>query len=312
MTPRPLGATAVAAGAVVALAVLAASAGPAGWRAPWQWDVIVLELRAPRVVLAAIVGASLAVAGLALQVLLHNDLAEPYVLGLSGGASAGAVAALATGAFAPGAGAAAGAVVAAGMVRAIARGPFDPSRLLLAGIALGAIGASITGVFLAAAPPERLLRAATFWLFGGIGTPHWPALLAPAAVLAVAATWMLARAERLDRLGLGVDTATALGVDVPRLRRGVLVAAVALTAATVAVAGMIGFVGLVAPHLARRWTGASVRRCLPAAALGGASMLIAADLAARTALAPREMPVGLITALVGGPFFLWQLQRRLA
>jgi iron complex transport system permease protein len=132
------------------------------------------------------------------------------------------------------------------------------------------------------------------------------------AVLAIAGAWMLARAERLDRLGLGTDTATALGVDVPRLRRAVMLAVVALTAATVAVAGMIGFVGLIAPHIARRWVGASVRRCLPAAALGGAGMVIIADLAARTAIAPREVPVGLVTALVGGPFFLWQLQRRTA
>ena len=308
MTNHPRLALALLAAAVIVLAVVAACAGPAGWRAPWQWDAIVLELRAPRVALGAVVGASLALAGLALQVLLCNDLAEPYVLGLSGGASAGAVASLTLGAFPPGAGAAAGAIAAAALVRRLARGPFDPARLLLAGIALGAIGSSLTGLLLAAAPPERLLRAATFWLLGGLGTPRWPAVLAPAVVLAVAGAWMLGRAERLDRLGLGADTAMALGVDVPRLRRGVLVAVVALTAATVAVAGMVGFVGLVAPHVARRITGASVRRCLPAAALAGAAMVIAADLVARTAIAPREVPVGLVTALVGGPFFLWQLR----
>jgi iron complex transport system permease protein len=296
--------------AVLTLAVFAACIGPAGWRAPWAWDAIVLELRAPRVALAAVVGASLAIAGLALQVLLHNDLAEPYVLGLSGGASAGAVLSLALGALPPGLGAAAGAVVAATLVRGVARGPFDPARLLLAGIALGAVGSSVTGLVLAAAPPERLMRAATFWLFGGLGTPHWRAVLVPALVLGLAGAWMLRRAERLDRLGLGADTATALGVDVPGLRRGVLLAVVGLTAATVAVAGMVGFVGLIAPHVARRWVGASVRRCLPAAALGGAAIVIVADLAARTAIAPREVPVGLVTALVGGPFFLWQLQRR--
>lgn len=298
--------------ALVALAVLAASTGPAGWRAPWQWDPIVLELRAPRVVLAAVVGASLAIAGVALQTLLHNDLAEPYVLGLSGGASAGAVAALAVGVVPPGAGAAAGALTAAALVRALARGPFDPTRLLLAGVALGAVGSSVTGLLVTLAPPERLLRASTFWLFGGLGTPSWPAVLVPALVLAIAGAWMLGRAERLDRLGLGTDTASALGVDVVRLRRGVLVAVVALTAATVAVAGMVGFVGLIAPHAARRWVGASIRRCLPAAAIGGAALVIVADLVARTAVAPREVPVGLVTALVGGPFFLWQLQRRMA
>lgn len=295
--------------ALIALALLAACVGPTGWRAPWAWDPIVLELRAPRVVLAAVVGASLAIAGVALQTLLHNDLAEPYVLGLSGGASAGAAASLTVGGVPPGAGAAAGALTAAALVRALARGPFDPTRLLLAGIALGAVGSSVTGLLVALAPPDRLLRATTFWLFGGLGTPTWPAVLVPAVALVVAGTWMLHRAERLDRLGLGSDTASALGVDVPRLRRGVLVAVVALTATTVAVAGMVGFVGLIAPHAARRLVGASIRRCLPAAALGGAALVIVADLAARTAVAPREVPVGLVTALVGGPFFLWQLQR---
>jgi iron complex transport system permease protein len=309
---QPLAPIAVLALGVGGLAVAAACMGPAGWRAPWAWDAIVLELRAPRVVLGAIVGASLAIAGVALQTLLHNDLAEPYVLGLSGGASAGAVASIATGMLVPGVGAAAGAVVAAALVRGIARGPFDPTRLLLAGVALGAIGSSVTGLVIAAAPPERLLRASTFWLFGGLGSPRWRALLVPAGVLGVAGAWMLARAERLDRLGLGADTASALGVDVPRLRRGVMLAVVALTATTVALAGMIGFVGLIAPHIARRWAGASIRACLPAAALGGAGIVVAADLVARTAIAPREVPVGLVTALVGGPFFLWQLQRRTA
>lgn len=294
---------------VVAIALIAACAGPAGWRAPWRWDPIVLELRAPRVALAAVVGASLALAGVAMQALLHNDLAEPYVLGLSGGASAGAIGALAAGLVPAGAGAALGALAAVALVRALARGPFDPTRLLLAGVAVGAVGSSVTGLLISLAPPDRLLRAATFWLFGGLGTPRWPVVAAPAAILAIAALWLLRRAERIDRLSLGADAAASLGVDVPRLRRGVLIAVVALTAATVAAAGLVGFVGLIAPHAARRWVGAPIRRCLPVAALGGAILVIAADLAARTAAAPREVPVGLVTALVGGPFFLWQLQR---
>jgi iron complex transport system permease protein len=298
--------------AVVALGVIAICAGPAGWRAPWQWDDVVMALRAPRVVLAGVVGASLAVAGVTLQAIVHNDLAEPYVLGLSGGASAGAVLALACGVVPMGAGAALGALGAAALVRALARGPFDATRLLLAGVAVGAVCASITGLLVTLAPPDRLLRSATFWLFGGLGAPRWPALAAPAAILVIAVAWARARAERLDRLSLGADVATSLGVDVARVRRGALIAVVALTAITVAVAGLIGFVGLIAPHAARRWVGAPLRRCLPVAALGGALLVVAADLAARTAAAPREVPVGLVTALVGGPFFLWQLQRGLA
>jgi iron complex transport system permease protein len=297
---------------LVTAIVVAACAGPAGWRAPWRWDAIVLELRAPRVVLAACVGAALAVSGVAMQTLLRNDLAEPYVLGISGGAAAGAVLALALlGAFV-GIGAAVGALAATALVRALVRGPFDPVRLLLAGFAVGAVCAAITGLVLVLAPGERLLRTATFWLFGGLGAPRWPiVLVASVGVFAIGA-WLFRRAERLDRLTLGDDVAISLGVDVARVRRAVLGAAIALTAITVALAGLIGFVGLIAPHAARRWVGAAVRDHLPVAALGGALLLVGADLLARTAVAPREVPVGLVTALVGGPFFLWQLQREVA
>lgn len=295
---------------LVAALGVALAAGPAGWRSPWPLDDVMLELRAPRALLAAIVGASLAVAGVAMQALLHNALAEPYVLGLSGGASAGAVASLALcPALPPGVAAAAGAAGAAAIVRALSRGPYDPSRLILAGVAVGSLLASITGLVLALAPGERLLRSTTFWLFGGLGTPLWPMLVIPALLLVAITTWLVTRAERLDRLALGHDVATSLGVDVLRLRRVTLLAAVALTAAAVAAAGLVGFVGLVAPHAARRWVGARHRQLLPVAALGGAILVTSADVAARTAFAPREVPLGLLTAAVGGPFFLWQLQR---
>jgi iron complex transport system permease protein len=267
-------------------------------------------LRAPRVALAAIVGASLAVAGVAMQALLHNELADPYVLGLSGGASAGAVTSLALWPALPaGPAAALGAAGAAVLVRGLARGPYDATRLLLAGVAVSALLGSLTGLVLVLAPADRLLRSATYWLFGGFGTPRWSALIVPAVLLVATLTWMLARAERLDRLTLGADAAAALGVDVARLRAITLVAAVALTAAAVAAGGLVGFVGLIAPHAARRWVGAPHRRMLPVAAVGGALLLIAADALARTAFAPREVPVGLLTAAVGGPLFLQQLRR---
>jgi iron complex transport system permease protein len=297
----------------LALAVVvgvALAAGPVGWRVPWSLDAVVLELRAPRVLLAAVVGASLAVAGVTMQALLRNVLAEPYVLGLSGGASAGAVVSLALWpVLPPGLAAAAGAGSAAVLVCALSRGAYDPSRLLLAGVAVGSLLASITGLVLVLAPGERLLRSATFWLFGGLGTVPWPTLVVPTSLLAGITAWLVARAERFDRLALGDDVAASLGVDVVRLRRGALFAAIALTAATVAAAGLVGFVGLVAPHVARRWVGARHRRLVPAAALGGAILVTGADVAARVAFAPREVPVGLWTAAVGGPYFLWQLQR---
>jgi iron complex transport system permease protein len=295
---------------LLAVVVLALASGPAGFRSPWPMDDVVVGLRAPRVLLAGVVGASLAVAGVAMQALLQNDLADPYVLGLSGGASAGAVASLALWpALPPGPAAALGAAGAVTVVRSLARGAYDPTRLVLAGVAVGSLLAGATGLVLVLAPADRLLRSTTYWLFGGLGTPRWPTLIIPVLLLAVIAAWLQARAERLDRLTLGQDVAASLGVDVIRLRRGALVASVALTAAAVAAGGLVGFVGLIAPHAARRWVGAPHRELLPVAALGGAILVVAADVVARTAFAPREVPVGLLTAAIGGPFFLWQLQR---
>ncbi len=290
--------------------------GSSGWRgdpvsALLRGDDVVAALRAPRVLLSAIIGASLGVAGVAMQVVLCNDLADPYVLGIAGGASAGAVLSLVLfPGVPPGPAAAVGGAAATTLVRGLARGPHDPARLLLAGIAVGSILASLTGLVLVLAPSERLLRSATFWLFGGLGTPAMRAIVVPAAVFCAGFGWMWARAERLDRLSLGDDVATSLGTDTRALRRGLQLVAVVVTATVVAVGGLIGFVGLVAPHAARRLVGATHRRLLPVAALMGALVLIAADTVARSAFSPREVPVGLVTAALGGPLFLWLLRRR--
>jgi iron complex transport system permease protein len=274
-------------------------------------DEIVLVLRAPRVLMVSVVGASLALAGAAMQVVLRNDLADPYVLGLSGGASLGAVGSLAVFPGMPaGPLAAVGAAGAVLLVLAMVRGPYDPTRMLLGGIAVGSVLASVTGVILVLAPPERLLRGAMFWLFGGVGTPPPARLIVPAVVLSAALVWLVGRAETLDRLLLGDDVATTLGVNVSAQRRVLIVVAVLLTAASVAVAGLIGFVGLMAPHAARRLVGSQHRRLLPVAALLGALLVTAADTLARVLFAPRELPVGLVTAAAGGPFFLWLLGRK--
>ncbi|MCE9574320.1 MAG: iron ABC transporter permease [Deltaproteobacteria bacterium] len=295
-------------GPIVATAALCA--GSTGWHAPWQLTGVLVELRGPRVVLAGLVGASLAVAGAAMQTLLRNDLADPYVLGLSGGASAGAVTSLALRpAMAPGPAAAIGAATAALLVRALARGPHDPVRLLLAGVAVSSILASATGLVLTLAPAAQLLRSTSAWLYGGLGTPRWTELALPAIALGLALVWLGINAARLDRLTLGDDVATSLGVEVARVRRGAVAIAVVLTALAVAASGLVGFVGLIAPHAARRLGGAAHRRLIALAALIGAILVMAADAIARTAFAPREVPVGLVTAALGGPFFLWQLQR---
>ncbi len=294
----------------VLVASLAISVGPVGWRLPWPPDDMLLGLRAPRVLLAGIVGASLALAGVSMQGLLHNDLADPYILGLSGGASTGAVLSLALWpGLPPGPAAAAGAAAAAVVVRSLSRGPYNPTKLLLAGVAVSSILGSVTGLVLILAPADRLLRSTTFWLFGGLGTPRWSALILPTFLLVVIGSYLFRRTAQMDRLSLGQDVAASLGVEISKTRRGMFIATVTLTAVAVAVGGLIGFVGLIAPHAARLFVGLGHRRVLPVAALGGAILVIAADAVARTAFSPRELPVGLLTAAVGGPFFLSQLQR---
>jgi iron complex transport system permease protein len=296
---------------------LGLGAGAAGWRPLalqdlWRGDEIVAVLRGPRVALAAITGASLALSGIAMQTVLQNDLADPYVLGLAGGASAGAALSLALApSWPPGPAAAAGAAAAAVVVRALAgHSGGDRARLILAGVAVGSALASVTGLVVVLAPADRLLRTLTFWLFGGMGTPNAAALLVPAAILLLALCTMQLRAERMDRLLLGDDVATSLGIDVRRFSATLSLLAVLLTASAVSVAGLIGFVGLMAPHVARQLLGPRHRSLLPAAALIGAVLLVGSDTLARTAFAPIEVPVGLLTAALGGPFFLWLLQRR--
>ena len=304
--------TLLALAAVLAVAAaLALSLGPTGWRAPWAMSDVVLALRAPRVALAAVVGASLALAGVAMQAVVRNVLADPYVLGMSGGATAGAVAALAN-QLPAGPGAAAGAASAVALVRALCRGAFSPARLVLTGVTVGAIAASAAGVMLVLSPAQRLLRGAQSWLFGGVSIAPWSIIAAAAALVAGAAIWSGRRAPAIDRLSLGDDVATSLGTDVGRLRRALLAGAVALTASAVALSGLIGFVGLIAPHAARTLVGAGHRLLIPAAVLVGAALLVVTDAVARTAFAPREVPVGLVTALIGGPWFLVLARRELA
>lgn len=300
-------------GALGLVAVVALSLGSTGFHWPWPADDPIVLLRAPRVALGAIVGASLALSGVALQSVLHNPLAEPYVLGLAGGASAAATASLWLAPwFPPGLAAAAGAAAALAAVRAVAGGAAGSGRLVLSGVAVGSLLGSLTGMVLALAPGQLLLRGGMQWLFGGLGSPRWSDLPIPLAVVAVVGWGLRQHSEKLDRLGLGAEVAQCLGVPARRARRAVLLAAVALTASAVACAGLLGFVGLVAPHAGRLLVGASCRPLLPVAAGLGALLVVAADLAARTAFSPRELPVGLLTAALGGPWFLLQLRRAAA
>jgi iron complex transport system permease protein len=318
-------AAAVAGLALVALAAFAAALalGPAGLSPRALWDgatgadplarAVLLELRLPRALAAALLGAALALAGTSFQALLRNPLADPYVLGVSGGASLGGVLALlagASGALVPAAAflGALGALVGVERI-ATAGGRLSVHTLLLTGAIFNAFAAAFL-FFLQSVASLEELHAIVFYLMGRVPTPAFSTLGLDALVIAAVALALYARARSFNALGLGEEGALALGVDVERLKRETFVLGSLLTAIAVAQAGMIGFVGLIVPHLLRLLWGPDHRLLLPASAVGGAAFLVLSDLAARTLVAPRELPVGVVTALVGGPFFLVLLRRR--
>ncbi len=269
---------------------------------------VVLELRVPRVLSALAIGALLAVAGALLQALFRNPLADSYVLGVSGGSALGALLALLVGSslWLVQSAAAAGAVLATLLVLALARGG-STVRVLLTGVVIAsACGALVTLILVLA--DNGQLRGMMFWLAGDLGWAARPWLMAGAALLATAAVSLLARP--LDVLATGETTAQSLGLDLARWRILIVILAGLLTAGAVMQGGTIGFVGMVVPHLVRLAFGTAMHRVVvPAAALAGGTLLAAADLVARTAAAPRQLPVGAIMALLGVPVFLALLRR---
>jgi iron complex transport system permease protein len=272
---------------------------------------IVIELRLPRALAAFAIGGLLALSGAILQVLLRNPLADPYVLGVSGGASVAALLAIIAGlpAVLVDGSAAAGALAACLLVFALAQGPggWTPTRLLLTGIVVAAGAGSVVSVLLALGD-ENQLRGMVFWLLGDLShARRWPWLL---ALLALASAMGVALGRQLNVLAMGAVQAASVGMDVRRQQVMLFVLCSVLTGAAVSSAGSIGFVGLVTPHLARLALGSDNRRLLPAAAVLGGLMLMAADLAARVLIAPRQLPVGALTALVGVPLFLALLPRQ--
>ncbi len=276
--------------------------------------LIIRDIRAPRVLLAFLVGGALGISGAGLQAVVRNPLADPYLLGLSGGAGLGAVTAMALRPLSPWAvplAAFGGALLAIALVyrlALVAGRRLDSRILLLAGVAVGAFAAAIMTAILTLSPATEL-RNAFLWLLGGFSAASWSAT-GIFAVYAILPTGILfARARTLDLLALGEEPAEYLGADVERGKRVVLAAASLLTAASVAVCGMIGFVGLVVPHLTRRLVGSIHRPLLPAVFLTGGTLLVAADALARTVARPVELPVGVVTALVGVPVFAFLLRR---
>jgi iron complex transport system permease protein len=277
---------------------------------------IIRNLRLPRILLGMLVGAGLGMSGGALQGTLRNGLAEPYLLGVSGGAAVGAVIAFAfnvsnaaiigLAAFAGAAGAVILALVVARASGVASRG--DPRTLLMAGVVIGAFANAVIMIALANAPPNTI-RGALWWMMGSVADSSWSQLPFVAGFVGVGAAMLIYWAREIDLLALGDEAAAALGVDVEGSARRIYLLAALLAAATVAAAGLIGFVGLIVPHIVRA---AGIRHHRPliiAAAIVGAILVVAADLAARTVAPPGELPLGAVTAILGVPFFLAQLRK---
>ncbi|WP_378950524.1 FecCD family ABC transporter permease [Mesorhizobium sp. ANAO-SY3R2] len=329
-------AVALAAAALVSLTWGASDASALGLLGAWLFGampgsealsardaIIVFDIRLPRVILGILVGAALAVSGAVMQGLFRNPLADPGLVGVSAGAGLGAVSVIVLGAtflapftsllgsYALPLSAFGGGLVTTLILYNVAtrQGRTSIATMLLAGIALGAMAVALTGILVYMAD-DRQLRDLTFWQLGSLAGATWVKIAAagPIIVLALAATPFLAKG--LNALALGEATANHLGVPVQKLKYVAIVAVSAAIGASVAVSGGIGFVGIVVPHLLRLAIGPDNRYLLPASALLGGCLLLLADAVSRTIVAPAELPIGIVTAAVGGPFFLWILLRK--
>lgn len=279
---------------------------------PRLHDAIVWELRLPRVLTAAAVGAGLAIAGAVMQSLTRNPLADPYLLGLSSGASVGAAAVLllGVGVLLPVA-AFAGAMLALVATLALARvgGTLTPTRTVLAGLAVSQLAAAATSFVIFWTAKGDSYQEIVAWLLGSLAGATWPSVAISVGAVAVVAAILAVAAGRLDAFAFGDTAAASLGVDPDRTRWFLMTVVALLTGALVAVSGSIGFVGLLVPHTVSPLTGPVHRRLLPVAALAGAVLLVWSDTLARTLFDPRELPVGIVTALLGAPVFAWLLRR---
>ncbi|OGP58586.1 MAG: hypothetical protein A2V67_11675 [Deltaproteobacteria bacterium RBG_13_61_14] len=282
--------------------------------------VIFWQVRLPRVFLAGIVGAALSVAGAGFQALLRNPLADPFLLGVSGGGALGAIIAMLLDVSAAGFGiwgvplfAFAGALGTVLLVFSLARteGRLPIHSLLLAGVVANAFFSAVIMFVLSLSSPERV-QGVVFWMMGSVGSERWSLVAGIGVYVALAGAVLFGRARDFNLLSLGEEPAGHLGVEVERTKLWAFVAASLAVGAVVSVSGIVGFVGLVVPHLVRLSLGPDHRLLLPAAFLSGALFLILCDTLARTLVAPAEMPVGVVTALFGGPFFIWLLRRRRA
>ncbi|MGG7509354.1 FecCD family ABC transporter permease [Plantibacter sp. YIM 135249] len=282
---------------------------------PKLTDSIVWELRLPRVLLAALAGAGLACCGAVLQAITRNALAEPYLLGISSGASTGAVLVLVLGVGAGTVSLAGGALIGglaafALVFGLLGRQSASAGRIVLIGVVVGQLFTALTSLVLMAWGDADSTRGLTYWLLGSLAAARWSSVGLCAAVVVVVVAVLVSRSSALDAFAFGTDAASALGVDVGRTRIIVLVCAALATAAIVTSVGAIGFVGLIVPHAARFLVGSSHRLLLPVSALAGAVFLVAADAVGRLLFQPQQIPAGVITALLGVPVFLAIMRRR--
>lgn len=286
--------------------------------APPLIDALVWESRLPRVLLAATVGSGLAIAGAVLQSITRNPLAEPYLLGISSGASTGAVAVmilgLGAGAVTLSMGAFAGAILAFGVVLLLIGGGrvSSPARVVLTGVLVSQFFSAVTSLVLMLSGDADSTRGFTYWLLGSLGRARWERLLVASAVIVACMLLCLLFAPALDVFTFGWDTAASLGIDVARVRVILMMLTALMTAAALAASGAIGFIGLLVPHTVRLLSGHAHRRLLPLSALGGAIFLIWVDAFARSAFSPHEIPVGVMTAFLGAPVFAIALRKAAA
>jgi len=280
-------------------------------------EIIIWQIRVPRVMLAAIVGAGLAVAGAAVQALVRNSIADPYILGISSGATVGATAVIILGAFsflgiyALSIAAFLGSFIAMVLVFLLSRvgGRISIFRLLLAGMAVSFILSAISNFMLMMSKEEGGIKAVMYWMLGSLAGAKWGNIFIPAIIFVIVFVLLWLHYRQLNLLLLGEEAAVTLGVHLQQFRIQLIVLVSLLTGVLVAVSGSIGFVGLIIPHIVRLLVGSNYKYVIPISALLGAVFLVWADAIARVLIAPEEMPIGIITAFCGGPFFIWLLRR---
>ena len=278
-------------------------------------EAIVWDIRFPRAILACLVGAGLAIVGASLQAVTRNPLADPHLLGISAGGAFGAILALLhtglfigllTVPFMAFLGALGATLIVLGVSQFAAATSAD--RLVLAGVAVSFIVMSGANVLIFLGDP-RAVHTVVFWMLGGLGLAQWSQLIFPLAVLLICGAYLWANAGNLNAMTVGDETASTLGIPIGRFRLTVFVVGAMITGVMVAFSGIIGFVGLMIPHIVRLIVGGDYRRVLPVSALCGAIFLLWADIFARTVMAPDDIPIGIVTGLIGGVFFVWLLRR---